>query len=428
MALFAVLLLPSRATYIGGGRKCGTHVRTENEMAKVAEAMKNWTANNGNMIERKTVNIRTYWNTITSGSGSEGAISNVVVRESISILNAAFSPHFSFTLNDADIITIPKRSYWDLGIDSKEEKQMKSELRKGGCGALNIYSTKTVGALGWAYFPDGCANSQRDDGIVILHTSVPGGTGAPYDEGDTLTHEVGHWLGLYHTFQGGCNGQGDMVADTPAVANPNYGCPVKDSCPNDGLGKDQVQNFMDYSDDSCMIEFTGGQFERMNTQWDVYRSDGTPPTPAPPTPNPPTPKPPTEAPPTPKPPTPAPPTPKPPTGNPPSNCPTKKRKLVIDVQTYYYHESLSLFLQRRKKKKGFGKKFFKKKNFTGDPDTSFSLCVKKNKLHRLTMKDPFGYGYGLSSYQISCNGEVVKDGVYDGYYDGPKATTKFKCK
>jgi len=423
MAFFAVLLLPSRATYIGGGRKCDTHVPTENEMAKVAEAMKNWTANNGNMIERKTVNIRTYWNTIKKGN--QGGISDTVVRESISILNDAFFPHFSFTLNDADIITTSNPSYWDLKMESNQERQMKSKLRKGGCGALNIYSTNIEG-LGWATFPDGCEGSKTDDGVVILHTSVPGGTKAPYNEGDTLTHEVGHWLGLYHTFQGGCNGQGDRVADTPAVLNPNYGCPVKDSCPNDGLGKDQVQNFMDYSDDSCMTEFTGGQFDRMNTQWDMYRSDGTPPTPAPPTPNPPTPKPPTEAPPTPKPPTPAPPTPKPPTGNPPSNCPTKKRKLEIDFQTYYYHDNLSFFLQRKKKKRGFGKKFFKRKNFTGvDQNVSFNLCVRKNKLHRLTMKDPDRSG--ASSYQISCNGEVVKDGVYDGYYDGPRATTRFKC-
>jgi len=420
MAFFAVLLLPSRATYIGGGRKCDTHVPTENEMAKVTEAMKNWTANNGNMIERKTVNIRTYWNTITSGN--QGGISDDVVRESISILNDAFSPHFSFTLNDADIIATSNPSYWDLQMGSNQENQMKSKLRKGGCGALNIYSTN-IGGLGWATFPDGCEDSKTNDGVVILHTSVPGGTKAPYNEGDTLTHEVGHWLGLYHTFQGGCNGQGDRVADTPAVANPNYGCPVKDSCPNDGLGKDQVQNFMDYSDDSCMTEFTGGQFERMNTQWDVYRSDGTPPTPAPPTPNPPTPKPPTEAPPTPKPPTPAPPTPKPPTGNPPSNCPTKKRKLEIDFQTTNNHDNLSFFLRRKKKKNGFGKKFFKSENFTGDdPNVSFSLCVRKKKLHKLTLKD--SDGDGLSFYQISCNGEVVKDKTFEGF----KATTKFKCK
>jgi len=415
MAFFAVLLLPSRATYIGGGRKCDTHVPTENEMAKVTEAMKNWTANNGNMIERKTVNIRTYWNTITSGN--QGGISDDVVRESISILNDAFSPHFSFTLNDADIIATSNPSYWDLQMGSNQENQMKSKLRKGGCGALNIYSTN-IGGLGWATFPDGCEDSKTDDGVVILHTSVPGGTKAPYNEGDTLTHEVGHWLGLSHTFQGGCNDVGDMVADTPAVAGPSRGCPVKDTCPDDGLGNDQVKNFMDYSDDSCMTEFTAGQFERMNIQWNLYRSDGSPPTPAPPTPKPPTPKPST-----PKPPTPAPPTPKPPTGNPPSNCPTKKREFGIEVQTNSYCEKISFFLQRkRKKKKGFSNKFFKKENFTCDPNTSFSLCVLKNRRYRLTMKDPSCDG--LSFYQISCNGKVVAEKTFDGCRD----VTKFKCK
>jgi hypothetical protein len=92
-----------------------------------------------------------------------------------------------------------------------------------------------------------------------------------YAQGDTGTHEVGHWMGLFHTFQGGCTSPNDGVADTPQVAQPNYGCPgVVDSCPKDP-GNDDTKNFMDYVDDKCMNEFTSGQFTRIASQMSAYR-------------------------------------------------------------------------------------------------------------------------------------------------------------
>jgi len=86
-----------------------------------------------------------------------------------------------------------------------------------------------------------------------------------------LTHEVGHWMGLYHTFQNGCNKRtGDFVADTAAERSPGYGCPIgRDTCR--GEGPDPITNYMDYSDDYCTYEFSVGQDERIDVHYSAYR-------------------------------------------------------------------------------------------------------------------------------------------------------------
>lgn len=215
-----------------------------------------------------TVNV--YFHVITSSTGA-GDLSAGAITAQMNVLNAAFAGKPSFNLVATDRTA---NNTWYTTTGGSSEAAMKSALRLGSADDLNIYSNNMGGGLlGWATFPSSYASSPSLDGVVILYSSVPGGSAAPYDQGDTGTHEVGHWLGLYHTFQGGCAGNGDFVSDTPAERSPAYGCPTgRDSCVGTKYpGLDPIQNFMDYTDDSCMDRFSSNQGQRIWDQWAAYR-------------------------------------------------------------------------------------------------------------------------------------------------------------
>jgi hypothetical protein len=221
--------------------------------------------------------IPVYFHVVYSSDGT-GDVSREVVRRQIDVLNITFGgmttghdTGFRFRLAGVDRT---KNDAWFEQATLEAEVAMKSALKRGGSTELNIYSTSGGGFLGWSYQPKIVATKDAVlDGVVIHFGSMPGGEIGNYNLGYTTTHEVGHYLGLAHTFQKGCKAPGDRVDDTPFMLEPTSGCPAdgtKDTCPKKP-GLDPIHNYMDYSYDICYTEFTEGQAERMQKQYARWR-------------------------------------------------------------------------------------------------------------------------------------------------------------
>jgi len=218
--------------------------------------------------------VNTYFHVVTS-TAKQGRYTQTQLNNQLSYMNGAYGPKgITFKLISSDFTV---NNNWATG---NYDSTMKPALRKGNYADLNVYFLSDLGGglLGICNFPASAGANKasttfKQDGCDVLADSVPGGSATNYNQGGTAAHEVGHWFGLFHVFQGqACSGAGDSVSDTPLQKIATSGCPAsQDSCPN-AAGLDSINNYMDYSYDVCYQSFTAGQQTRMFSMYDMYRA------------------------------------------------------------------------------------------------------------------------------------------------------------
>ncbi|MBE0586084.1 MAG: zinc metalloprotease [Desulfofustis sp.] len=215
--------------------------------------------------------IPVYVHVISKTDGT-GDISDQRILSQIEVLNEDFralsgslgstgvDTHIQF-----ELIAITRRSD-DIWFQDQDEDGYKRELGVDPSRYLNIYTNTASGYLGYSYLPFTDAGTLLD-GVTMLHDAIGGRDEgiAPYNQGRTLTHEIGHYLGLHHTFDsygalcGNGYDSGDLIVDTPAESEEHYGCTPSTTCNS----ADPIDNYMNYTDDLCMERFTGEQANRM---------------------------------------------------------------------------------------------------------------------------------------------------------------------
>lgn len=230
------------------------------------------------------IEIPTVFHIVSTAANAKNVLPTMPQAQ-VDALNRVYnSVGFSFKLVDTTWTT---NDAWAVGAGNAMS-EMKRALRRGTYSTLNIYfhSDLDGSVLGRCSMPSQIGDPRSavpvdpsvyaDDGCSVNAGTMPGGSVFGYDQGMTAVHETGHWLGLFHTFEGyTCEGDGDFIADTPPQSESTDGCPAgppfKDSCP--GLpGVDAIHNIMDYSTDACYTGFSPLQVERMLNMWGVYRA------------------------------------------------------------------------------------------------------------------------------------------------------------